>query len=483
MEELSKHGKLGRAAMNSDMHRNTAGKYRETGKLPSQMRTPRTWRTREDVFAADWPMLKAMLKAAPELEAKSLFEYLVEIRPGKYEEGQLRTFQRRVREWRAKEGPPKEVFFPQEHRPGEAMQTDFTWATVLGVTIGGEAFKHMLCHAVLPYSNWEWATVCFSESMAALRHGVQEAVFHLGRVPKYSQTDHSTAATHNLRDGRDFNDEYKALMNHLGMEPRTIAVGEKQQNGDVESLNGALKRRIKQHLLLRGSFDFESVAEYKQWLQKVFERANGLRTRRLQEELAVMRPLQVKRLPEYSEIKVRVSSWSTINVKRNIYSVPSRLRDEMVTVRAYDDRLEVFHGASHQLTVPRLRGEGRHQINYRHIIWSLIHKPNAFARYRYREDLFPSMVFRRAYDSLQSSHSVRKADMEYLRLLHLAASTMESDVEVAIEILLEQGLAPGSESVKDLVSPEKVEIPDMPAPKVELDEYDVLLDYGQEMVG
>jgi hypothetical protein len=341
----------------------------------------------------------------------------------------------------------------------------------------------MLCHAVLPYSNWEWATVCFSESMAALRHGVQEAVFQLGRVPKYNQTDHSTAATHNLRDGREFNDEYKALMHHLGMEPRTIAVGEKQQNGDVESLNGALKRRIKQHLLLRGSADFESVAEYKQWLQKVLERANGLRARRLQEELAIMRPLQVKRLPEYSEIKVRVSSWSTINVKRNIYSVPSRLRDERVTVRAYDDRLEVFHGASHQLTVPRLRGEGGHQINYRHIIWSLIHKPNAFARYRYREDLFPSMVFRRAYDSLQSSHSVRKADMEYLRLLHLAASTMESDVEVAIEILLEQGLVPDSESAKDLVSPEKVEIPAMPALKVELDEYDVLLDYGQEMAG
>jgi len=93
------------------------------------------------------------LKDAPELEAKTIFDHLVGEYPGQYEPGQLRSLQRRISEWRAKEGPEQELFFPtKEHRPGEAMQTDFTWATELGITISGEPFPHMLCHPVLPYS-------------------------------------------------------------------------------------------------------------------------------------------------------------------------------------------------------------------------------------------------------------------------------------------------------------------------------------------
>ena len=185
------------AAMKAGMHRNTARKY-VNGLLPSERTNERTWRTREDPFAEDWPEMEAMLEDAPGLEAKALFEHLRTLRPGRYEDGHLRTFQRRVKQWRALKGPDKEVFFEQEHRPGEAMQTDFTWATVLAITISGVAFPHMLCHMVLPFSNWEWATVCRSESMAAIKRGVQAALFQLGRVPHYHQTDNSTAATHDL---------------------------------------------------------------------------------------------------------------------------------------------------------------------------------------------------------------------------------------------------------------------------------------------
>ena len=112
------------------------------------------------------------------------------------------------------------------------------------------------------FSNWLWATVCLSESMAALRKGVQRALFQLGRVPRYHQTDNSTAATHRIPDGkkvffedgkRPFNDDYIALMRHFGMTPRTTAIGAKEQNGDVESENGVIKRRLEQLLLVRGA--------------------------------------------------------------------------------------------------------------------------------------------------------------------------------------------------------------------------------------
>lgn len=483
MEELNKHGKLGLAAMRAGVDRKTAAKYRDEGKLPSELKAERHWRTREDPFDEVWPVIVSKLIDAPEFETKTLFEWLVsEAPPGTYEPGQLRTLQRRVRDWRATAGPDKEVFFAQHHKPGEAMQTDFTHGTELEITIAGLAFAHLLCHPVLPYSNWEWATVCQSESMAAIRRGVQAALFQLGRVPQWHQTDNSTAATHDLASGkRGFNDDYRTFIEHFGMKPRTIQVGKSNQNGDVEALNGALKRRLVQHLLLRGSRDFESVEIYEKWVQSVARGANGLRLTRIAEELAVMLPLVVERLKEHTEEDVLVTSWSTIRVKHNTYSVPSRLVGATVRVHLYDDKLDVRYGDKSQVLVDRLHGRNGRTINYRHVIWSLVRKPWAFERYNYREELFPSLVFRKAYDALLASCvSSRAADIEYLRVLHLAASTMESEVEAVLERLLAEGTLTAAAQVKSSVSPTRPTVPVLETPVVDLHEYDALL-AGEEL--
>ncbi len=476
-EEMAKHAEIGKAAMRSAMSENTARKYLGAEKLPSEMQVPRIWRTRKDPFEEDWDELRQILKDIPGLEAKILFMDLLGRRPERYQEGQLRTFQRKVKRWRALEGPDKEVFFAQAHRPGEAMQTDFTWASTLGVTIGGEPFEHMLCHSALPYSNWSSATACRSESMAALRRGVQTALFRLGRVPQWHQTDNSTAATHDIPSGkRDFNAEYADFVEHFGMKPRTIGVGKKEQNGDIEALNGALKRMLEQLLKLGGNRDFDSVASYEVWLWEVMQRANHTRCKRTAEELTVMRPLSVSKLPEYSEETITVSCWSTIRIKHNSYSVPSRLIGESVKARIYDDRIELYYGQSHQLTVERLLGRFGSRIDYRHVIWSLVRKPGAFERYKYREELFPSLSFRRAYDALvEDCQSLRQADIEYLRVLHLAASTMESEVEIALDLLHETAQPPRAATVKALVCASTPEVPELSLPAVDLMEYDGLL--------
>src|SRR5690348_2166412 len=101
MEEMTKHGEIGHAAMKAGMDRKTARKYVRAGKLPSEMAAPRDWRTREDPFAEHWSEVEARLRETPQLEAKTLFAMLVDKYPGRYEEGQLRTLQRRVQAWRA----------------------------------------------------------------------------------------------------------------------------------------------------------------------------------------------------------------------------------------------------------------------------------------------------------------------------------------------------------------------------------------------
>ncbi len=489
MEEMTKHHHLGHAAMMAGMDRKTAAKYIEAGALPSQMRHERDWRTRPDPFAEHWPLIEGWLRDQPALEAKTVFELLRKQFPGLYEPGQLRTLQRRVRTWRAECGPDKDIKLAQCHRPGEAAQTDFTSTNELQITIAGQLFVHLLCVFVLPFSNWRWATVCLSESLAAIRRGVQRALFQLGRVPRFHQTDNSTAATHRIaadkktasdNSPRKFNEEYLALMRHFAMTPRTTEIGAKEQNGDVEASNGVLKRALEQALLVRGHREFDSPEAWQSFVDQVVRKSNEGCGQRLLIEMAAMRELNVSKLPEYTEEKVRVSEWSTIRIKHCAYSVPSRLQGEMVRVRIYEDKIEVSYAGKPQLVCERLRGQGRqqrHRIDYRHVIGSLVRKPGGFARYVYREEMFPTVIFRRAYDVMQAKAPGTKGDLEYLRVLYLAATHLQDEVEA----ILSSRLAANEEITADLVgslltAARPVEVPQIALPVVDLRAYDALLE-------
>ena len=259
MRERSKGASLELAGAKGGMCRQTAAKYVEAERLPSEMKQPRSWRTRANPFEEVWPEVEKILR---------------DEHPNRFEPGQLRTLQRQVRRWRGLQGDDAafEIFFPQQHRPGEAMQTDFTHTGELRITLCGKRYAPLLCHSVLPYSGWRSVTVTVSESTLGLIKGVQEAVFRLGAVPAWHQTDNSTGATHRVGSGgRELNDDYVDAMTHLGMKPRTIAVGKKEQNGSVEAHNGALKRLVDQRLRLRGSRDFESKDAFARWVHEVVD--------------------------------------------------------------------------------------------------------------------------------------------------------------------------------------------------------------------
>jgi len=479
MEEMAKKQNKRFAAMKAGMDRRTAAKYLELGKFPSELPPiERVWRTRKDHFEHHWQEVKQWLANCPELEAKFLFDHLCEKYPGKYQEGQLRTLQRHIKHWRATVGPDKEVFFSQKHYPGQLMQTDFTYMNSLKVTIRGENFKHMLCHCVLTYSNWEWGRICFSESYEAIKLGVQSTLVKLGRVPARHRTDGTTAATHQLPRGakgkRPFNDDYKRFMDHFAMKPETV--NDPNHNADVEASHNVLKKRINQHLAFRGIRDFESRKEYESFIFAIMEKANTLRSKRLKEELAVMKELPVNRLPLYTETEEKVRPSSTIRLKKNVYSVPSRLVGERVTARVYEDMIHVLYAGKLQLKVERLTGSGGKCINYRHIILSLMNKPGAFENYHYREELFPTIHFRKAFDALRNWYSPFNANKEYLRILYFAATTMEAEVETALILVMEAGAMFSSDHVKELIGTKKQKVPLMKAPRVNLAEYNILLE-------
>ena len=199
---------------------------------------------------------------------------------------------------------------------------------------------------------------------------------------------------------------------------------------------------------------------------------------RFEADWAALRPLPTAPLDFTRELTVRVSRFSLVRVLLNHYSVPSRLIGASLKVRVRSETLELYHGPAPVLTLPRLSGRNRHRIDYRHLIWSLVRKPGAFANYCYREELFPTTTFRRAYDELLAA-TPTKADAQYLRLLHLAASTSESEVELAIKLLLEGGATPTFEVVRELAGSSKpAPAPTIIKATIDLSDYDTLLTSG-----
>ena len=447
--QLGKGSSLKKAAMKANMDRKSARKYRE-GKMPRERRHERTWRTREDPLAAVWPELQRELERAPQLQANTLLAVLQERYPGEYGNELLRTMQRRVKWWRAWAGPEKEVMFAQIHEPGRLGSSDFTHLTELAVTIAGQPFPHLAYHFVLTYSNWEHVTLCFSESFASLSEGFQNAVWALGGVPLWHRTDRMTLAVNQDGNPERFTKNYQALMDHYGMGAQATNPYSGHENGDCEQGHRQFKRALEQALLVRGSRDFATRAEYTAFVHGVVARQNAGRQQRIAEELAGLRPLPNGRLETLQRLLVKVMSGSTIRVLKNTYSVPARLIGERVEAWVGAEHIDVRYGQQTVLVLPRLRGQDKHLIDYRHIIGWLVRKPGAFANYCYQSALFPTSRFRQTYDELLL-HQPARASREYLRILHLAARRSESGVDEALGRMLAAGQIPSAAEVEALL--------------------------------
>jgi Mu transposase, C-terminal domain len=472
---------LAKAADKASVDEKTARKYRDSESLPSQRRVPHTWRTRQDPFQDVWLPLVEQLRLNPGLQAKTLFDDLQRRFPGRFPDVQLRCLQRRIKQWRALEGPPKEVFFAQTHEPGRLAESDFTHMGELGVTIAGEPFDHLVYHFVLTYSNWEAGTVCFSESFESLSEGLQNALWELGGVPKRHRTDRLTAAVNTDPQPEMFTRRYQALLAHYGLEAQAIQPHKANENGDVEQSHHRFKQAVDQALMLRGSRDFASRGDYQGFLKKLMAGRNANRKERFTEERAVLSSLPARRLEMARRIKARVDAGSTIHVGGNAYSLPSRLIGEFVDVHVMAETLEVWHGARKIDILPRLRGRGKHRIEYRHIIDWLVRKPGAFEEYRYRDAMFPTSRFRIAYDILNDQRPGR-AVKDYLAVLLLAAREGESGVDEALRLLLDAGRTPDEASVAEARRQGRrpSAVTDVWIVDVDLTMYDRLLEPGED---
>lgn len=460
----------------------SAYRIENDARRPSQKREPRGRRRPDpliDIFDVD---VVPMLTAAPAIRPVTVFEELARRYP-ELPRGVRRTLERRIRAWRAKRGPERDVIFRQMHEPGRMGLSDFTEMGDLGVYVAGFALDHRLYHFRLACSGFEHAHVILGgESYVALAEGLQNALWALGGAPREHRSDSLSAAFRNLsRDERlDLTARYEALCAHYGMEPTRNNRGEAHENGAIESSHGHLKNAIRDALLLRGTSQFEDLATYRRFIDEIVARKNLRNARRIDAERAALRPLPASRTSDYEEVLVYVTSSSGFTLRKVFYTVPSRLIGHRLRARLYDDRVQLLIGGTPLLTLRRGRagpeGKHGHVVDYHHVIHALRRKPMALSNLVYRDQLFPREAYRRTFEWLREHHGERIACKALVELLSLAHDRgCEAELAAALSDSLEAAEAPNLKALAARFAPDPQRLPEVCVRLTPLSAYEELL--------
>ena len=469
------------AAAMAGFSRATGYRIEADPRLQSHKKQPRK-RRRPDPLASIWePEVVPMLRAAPGIRAVAVYDEMIRRHP-ELGEGVRRTLERRIREWRAFNGPERDVIFRQEHPPGRMGLSDFTDMGALGVTVAGEPLAHRLYHFRLAFSGFGHAHVVLGgESFVALAEGLQNALWALGGVPEQHRSDSLSAAFRNLdtQAQEDLTKRYEALMGHYKMTPTRNNPGVAHENGSIESPHGHLKAVIKDELLLRGSRDFEDLAAYRRFIDEVVGRRNARNRKQIAIERTALKDLPERRTAGCEEARVIVTSSGGFALRKVFYTVPSRLIGHWLTVRLYDDRLVCFLGSTEVVTLRRGRSPDHSKraqvVDYRHVIHALRRKPMALLNLVYRDQLFPRMAYARAFEALLAGIGEKRACRTMVGLLALAHDrACEAELAEAIDADLDAGRLPDLAPLRERFSPDAASIPNVVVELASLSLYDEL---------
>ncbi len=410
----------------------------KSGPLPSELKKSHDWRTRKDPFAEVWegqvvPMLQA--ENGHKLQAKTILKHL-KWPIGEEAKGSLRTLQRRICDWKIAHGPEKEVYFRQEKTPGRCAGFDFTCCNELRITIVGRPFEHLFFEYVLLDSGWRDVTLARSETYEAMVTGLQNAFWKCEGVPSQLRHDNLSAAVREHPYGRaKLTTRFTAFIAAYGLDALPITPGKSHENGTCEQAHFRWKVALEQALIVRQNRDFPSTQAYELFCSKVLRELNDACNDAFKQERQTLAPLPAQRLPDHTEYQATVRRWSTVHFHGQTYSVPSRLIGRRVFIRQFAQSVEIWYKSCCVATLERAHGKQVKAIDYRHVVHWLVRKPGAFASYVHREELFPTLTFRRVYDKLTLQDASR-ADAHYLRILECAALHGEQEVEEELALLL-----------------------------------------------
>jgi hypothetical protein len=477
-----------KTAKECDVDPKTVHKYADQQPAAKPIEKPtRKYKTRVvaqfDVF---WPEIEQLLKDNNELKPYAILEQMIEKHKDAFSSSWQRTLERRVANWKIENGVGKDVSFSQIHQPGDVLAIDFTDLSKLRIRIGSELMDRnfLAFHATLTYSNWEYAEHCRSESFEALASGTQNAFHSLGGVTRRLRFDSMSAAVNNLSTNHEFRSNWKALLDHFGTQGHRINVQSPQENGDCESSHGHLKDYLDQRLMLRGNRNFESFEQWQEFLSQCIAMRNRKRSLEVAKDREHLEPFPKTFFPVFTTQDSLVKSNCILRIKQNDYCIPSCFIDKKVHLRIYSDRIELWYANSKKLEMPRLIGKNEVFFDFRIVIDTLIRKPGAFENYRYREQLYPTLNFRKAFDTACAEQGERNGIRTYLKLLYMAKHVgLEAvDSELAQSLASKAAIDTKAIEIKLQTTPTIPESFHDVDPKVEtpeLDDYNSLLEHKE----
>jgi hypothetical protein len=477
-----------KTAMECDVDPKTVHKYTDQQSAAKPMDRPqRTYKTRVAAdFETLWPEIEELLKENHDLKPYAILEHMIDKHKDAFSPSWKRTLERRVAHWKIAHGIEKEVFFSQIHKPGDVLAIDFTDMSKLAVRIGTELMDHnfLAFHAVLTYSNWEYAEHCRSESFEALASGVQNAFHSLGGVTARLRFDSMSAAVNNLSSDHEFRTNWKNLLDHFGTKGHRINVRSPEENGDCESSHGHLKDYVDQRLMLRGNRNFENFEQWQEFLSQCIASRNKKRSSQLAQDREQLEAFPKTFFPVFTTLDSTVKSNCVLRIKQNDYAVPSCFIGKKVHLRIYSDRIELWYAGNKKLDMPRLIGKKLVFFDFRHVIDTLVRKPGAFANYQFRQELYPTQNFRLAFDVACAQQGERDGIRTYLKLLYLAKHVGLEAVEQELAHALASNVDIDAKAIEANLKatstiPESFHAVDPEVETPDLDDYNSLLEHKE----
>lgn len=256
--------------------------------------------------------------------------------------------------------------------------------------------------------------------------------------------------------------------------------GVAHENGSIESAHGHLKGAIHDALLMRGSSDLEDLGAYRAFVDEIVSRRNATHGKGIDVERPHLQDLPERRSTDFEEVIVTVTSTGGFILGKVFYTVPSRLLGHRLRVRLFDDRLDMFIGGTHLMTLPRGRAKanGKHDqvVNYHHVIHSLRKKPMALLHLVYRDKLFPRAEYRRAFEALAARLPELQACKATVELLSLAHDrNCEAALALELARILEAGDLPDLAILRSRFAPDPTSLPTVTVRSVSLDSYEALV--------
>ena len=416
----------------------TVHKYTDSNVVPKRA-TKRAYRTRTAPLDAYWPEIKALLENDPKLKPYAILEFMLDKYKTDFDSSWRRTLERRMERWAIDNQIAKDVTCSQVHQPGDVLAFDFTEVASLNIMVASVHWRGLLFHATLTYSNWEYAELALSESFEAVVSGVQNAFLELGGVTRRLRSDSLTAAVNNHNSKHNFQIRYKSFLEHFGVIGHRINVRKPEENGDCESSHGHLKDYLDQQLRLRGSRNFETLDQLRAFVAEKILKRNLKRREQWARDRVALNPLPPSQFPTFTQVDIHVPSTSVIRIKQNAYSIPSHLIDCKIESRIYADHIALWYRGRKVLEMPRLIGTGQVSFDYCDVIDSLVRKPGGFVNYRYREYMFPTITFRKAFDIVVVQLGEQAGVKCYLKILYMAKHHGQVNVESELHRIIELG--------------------------------------------